>query len=271
MCIASEVRREQYVRCASARWTCAREATSGLARVETLHVRERRKTGGLGTHRGEIKSGRDVETPAGRPCAGRIGVVVLEACAAWRSFPAPIHVEETAAEFRTVDSDSDGGGIESRAGVREHESWPSKWAGLGWLSDDDDEAQGRWLTGLWERDAEDAEGGRFLDTLLAHILGLFLRRRRRFFLGLLGGIGVYRFGPLGRQHGTANGPSSAVLAIRRWFPPSSITAASRPSPCLLPPHRLLSPAVPRRRKIARIILDVPRNSTNTSAVARQAK
>ncbi|KAJ6543732.1 hypothetical protein DFH09DRAFT_1088596 [Mycena vulgaris] len=74
------------------------------------------------------------------------------------------------------------GGIESRAGVRVCGSRPSKWgltgsgvgavhqAALGWLSKDDDEAQGRRRTGLWARDAENAEGGRVSGR------GLHLRR-----------------------------------------------------------------------------------------------
>ncbi|KAJ6489445.1 hypothetical protein DFH09DRAFT_1454566 [Mycena vulgaris] len=74
------------------------------------------------------------------------------------------------------------------------------------LSKDDDEGQGRRLTGLWARDAESAEGGRvsgqglhlrrghaqFLATLLAHILGPLLLSGHLEHGGglLLGGVGV---------------------------------------------------------------------------------
>ncbi|KAJ6501404.1 hypothetical protein DFH09DRAFT_1441715 [Mycena vulgaris] len=122
----------------------------------------------------EDQERRDVETPrctSGRACsagaascrttdawlAGGIGVVVLEG--------APFRANSCGGNRRRVPHR---GGIESRAGVREYESWPSKWglageelrrgaglgavhqAALGWLINDDDEGRGRRLTGLWQ-------------------------------------------------------------------------------------------------------------------------
>ncbi|KAJ6492358.1 hypothetical protein DFH09DRAFT_1104838 [Mycena vulgaris] len=163
---------------------------SGHARAEPLRLQARagpRSGAQNGRTRDapwEDQERRDVETPrctSGRACsagaascrttdawlAGGIGVVVLEG--------APFRANSCGGNRRRVPHR---GGIESRAGVREYESWPSKWglageelrrgaglgavhqAALGWLINDDDEGRGRRLTGLWQEAPRTArEGG----------------------------------------------------------------------------------------------------------------
>ncbi|KAJ6490514.1 hypothetical protein DFH09DRAFT_1105126 [Mycena vulgaris] len=158
---------DTHVRYASLRRTCAR--------AKPLRLPPRAGTRN-GAQNGRTRDApwvdqerRDVETPAAAG-AESIGVVILEACAACEQ-------AREGRKYRNRRRVAHRGGIESRAGVREYvgvlvKSCNSAQASAQCirLRCDDDSGQGRRLTGLWARDAKNAEGGRVSGQ------GLHLRR-----------------------------------------------------------------------------------------------
>ncbi|KAJ6517673.1 hypothetical protein DFH09DRAFT_1098882 [Mycena vulgaris] len=161
-----------------ARSRCAREVTSGDALEGTVRAGMARETGGIGTHRGEAKSGRDGTLGASTLWSPR---VVFK----WRtvSRARPFRVEEIAADR----------GIESRAGASKQ--WHQ--VALSQLSSDDDSGQsGGLLDCEQETPAEGGSAGRAYTCVVREELLRLLRVRLLWLLGagVLGGGGLVLLG-----------------------------------------------------------------------------